>query len=247
MNGYVLTPDHLVDKMVRLLFRDAPPKPTDWLLDPGCADGRFIAGVLRWCSAHDAAPPRMIGVEVDPSRAVAARERFRDERKVEIVVADYLTRDLGRKFRYVIGNPPYVPLEHISEAERLEYRRLYTAAFNRFDLYMLFFERGLADMERDGRLAFVTPEKFTYVESAGPLRRLMTTHQVEQIEMIAENAFPGHTTYPAVTVITSMAKASRKQSRFGTEPNDPSIYLRVLLLGCRCLWGIPRRRTGQCR
>lgn len=150
----------------------------------------------------------MIGVELDPSRAVVARKRFRDEPRVEIIVADYLTQDLGRKFSYVIGNPPYVSLEHISEAERLEYRSRYTAAFNRFDLYMLFFERGLADLEHDGRLAFVTPEKFTYVESAGPLRRLMTVHQIERIEMIPEDAFPEHITYPAVTVIANSPKTS---------------------------------------
>ncbi len=201
MKGYVPTPDALVDLMVDRLFTGMSPAATDFLLDPGCADGQFIAGVLRWCKAHKTHPPKIIGVELNPAHAKKARQRFKNESCVEIVNADYLSRASLPKFRFVIGNPPYVSLEHISEAERALYRIKYLSARGRFDLYMLFFEQALREMLDGGRLVFVTPEKFIYVETASPLRKLMAGFNLESIELVAEDTFSDHTTYPGITTL----------------------------------------------
>jgi len=201
MKGYVPTPDALVDKMVEHLFSGMLPNPTDFLLEPGCGDGQFIDGVLRWCRSRQIQPPRILGVEINPALASKARERFKNEAAVEIVEADYLAARMPVKFRFVVGNPPYVSLENITEDERETYRGSFNAARGRFDLYMLFFERAIVDLADDGRLVFVTPEKFVYVESAGSLRNLLATFQIESIELIPEDTFTDRTTYPAVTTL----------------------------------------------
>jgi adenine-specific DNA-methyltransferase len=236
MKGYVPTPDSLVDKMVDRLFFGLPPKPTDFLLDPGCADGQFVAGVLRWCRLRKLPSPRIIGVELDPVRASQARERFKSEPCVEIVEADYLLSPSTQRYRYVIGNPPYVSLEHIGEKERAVYRAKFLSARGRFDLYMLFFEQALRQTLDEGRLVFVTPEKFIYVETAVPLRKLLARYQVEAIDLVAEDTFSDRTTYPSVTALAKTVASCPTSIRLrdGTTrsvrlPTDGTTWLPFLM------------------
>jgi hypothetical protein len=52
-------------------------------------------------------------------------------------------------------------------------------------------------------MVFITPEKFLYVETAAPLRRLLSKIQVEEIDLIDERIFEGLVTYPTITTIVN--------------------------------------------
>lgn len=158
MKGFVPTPPSTVDLMVGKLFRNNAPGRDSTLLDAGCGDGEFIAGVMRWCEAAGVVPPRITGIESHPERAASAAERFAACTNVEIRTADFLRAPADR-FDYVIANPPYVPITDLAIEEREAYRREYTTARGRFDLYLLFFEQALRALSPDGRLVFITPEK----------------------------------------------------------------------------------------
>lgn len=210
MKGHVPTPDALVDEMVLRLFADRPPRERDRLLDPGCGGGAYIAGVLRWCEANGVKPPNITGVELNPALVAKARKRFAGYPSVQIVHADYLATPAGEQFRFVIGNPPYVSLGKLGgESQRDRYRARFASARGRFDLYMLFFERALEDLAANGRLVFVTPEKFLYVATAAQLRRLLVEKaSVRAIDLAPEDAFPGFTTYPAITTLDKCVDTS---------------------------------------
>ena len=202
--GKVLTPYSVALHMVGKLFRDLPPTPTSRVLDAGCGPGVFIEAVIEWCRKRDLEIPEIVGVELDPVFAETARNRFRVFKKVRIIQGDFLAmseHDLGGKFDYIISNPPYISYEKIPLAERARYRRLFKCAVGRFDTYMLFFEKGLELLKPGGRLVFVTPEKYLYVVSAKPLRRLLSSYLVEEVELLSEDAFGGILAYPAITVV----------------------------------------------
>jgi len=187
--------------MVGKLFADQPPRSGDRLLDPGCGAGAFIEGILRWCHEHSSgAIPFIDGVDVDPTLLVEARECFSGQARIRLMEIDYLTTDLG-SYDYVVANPPYVSIEKLSEAEKRSYRQRFSSATGRFDLYFLFLEQSIRQLKPGGRLVYITPEKYLYVESARALRRLLATQHVVQVELVEEAAFPGLTTYPAITVI----------------------------------------------
>lgn len=200
MKGFVPTPHELVDQMVGKLFRASELTESTTLLDPGCGEGEFIAGVLRWCEAHDRAVSRIVGVEQHPERAARARRRFARYKNVEIKTADFLIPS-EQRFDLIVGNPPYVSLGNLSVDERESYRARYQTARGRFDLYMLFFEQALRLLKPTGRLVFVTPEKFTYVDSARSLRSLLLERTVEELHYIDEETFDGFVTYPIVTTV----------------------------------------------
>jgi adenine-specific DNA-methyltransferase len=201
VRGFVPTPPQIVDEMIGRLFRQRPPDRSDTVLDPGCGTGAFLEGIIRWCKRHRAVLPRMVGIESEPRRVKAARENFRSI-NVEIRQSDFLTAPV-ESFDFIIGNPPYVSILGLSEAEKREFRANYETARGRFDLYILFFERAIKSLKPDGRMVFITPEKFLYVETAAPLRRLLSKIQVEEIELIDERAFDGLVTYPTITTLVN--------------------------------------------
>jgi adenine-specific DNA-methyltransferase len=216
--------------MVGKLFRDRPPTRGTSLLDPGCATGEFIDGVIRWCSVHRAPLPRIVGVESDSRHATAAKERFSAISRVSIQHRDFLTPSDGA-YDYIVGNPPYVPITDLTSVERQFYRQNYTTAQGRFDLYLLFFEQALRLLKPEGRLVFITPEKFLYVDTATPLRALLGKVSVEELHFLSEDTFGGLITYPLVSTVTASARSA------ATHIIDRSSSARsVELRGTDCSW-----------
>lgn len=205
MKGFVPTPADTVDLMVSKLFGGRAPTAAARLLDPGCGEGVFIEGVIRACQAHRRPLPRIVGVELDPDRAAAARHRFGHLPQVEIRQADFLTAS-AEQFDFIVGNPPYVSILELSHAERLQYRQEYRTASGRFDLYSLFFEQALRMLAPSGRLVFITPEKFLYVETARPLRELLRHYHLEELHFAGEDTFTDRVTYPLITTLTASGK-----------------------------------------
>ena len=191
--------------MVERLFARREPRQGDRVLDPGCGPGGFIDGILRWCSRHDCEVPHIVGVELDPDRCAEASARFRGSPSVEIVREDFL-RPGPRQFNFIIGNPPYVSIAGLSESEKAVYRAGYKTARGRFDLYLLFFEQALSQLREGGRLVFLTPEKFLFVKSGEPLRRILSRLAVEEVTLAPEDTFSPLITYPAITVLDNVAR-----------------------------------------
>lgn len=216
MRGFVPTPEEVVDLMVEKLFRVQRPGPSTRILDPGCGRGAFIDGIIRWCGRHDMPLPRIIGVELDPSHVRFCRARFGKLPSVSIVRADFLTSP-ALAVDAVIGNPPYVSIEQLGAAEKAAYRRDFATAHGRFDLYALFFERALECLRPGGRLVFITPEKFIYVESSRALRRILSAYALEELQLIDESTFAGLVTYPVITTLekTVATRATRVLNRRG--------------------------------
>lgn len=174
--------------------------------------------------------PGVVGVESDPRLFELAQQKLRGVEQVTLVHDDFLSLTSSR-YDFVIGNPPYVPITGLSVEERTRYRQLYETARGRFDLYMLFFEQALRVLKPTGRLVFVTPEKFLYVQTAEPLRRRLSQINVEEIELIEESAFGELVTYPTVTTISGVSPSgqTRIKLRDGTVRS-------VKLAGTRSSW-----------
>lgn len=217
MRGHVRTPEELTEKVVRRVFRDNPPVTGDRILYPGCGDAPFAAAVERVCRAEGWPVPDGLGVETNPEYLHDAQQRNISHltcRNQDFLKPEML--EVGT-FEYIVGNPPYVPIEGLDEEEKSRYRSEFSTASGRFDLYLLFFERALSMLSPDGWLSFITPEKFEYVDTAAPLRRLLTGEaiHVEEIEHIPEDTFSGLVTFPCVTTV-----------RHGTESRKTAVKLR---------------------
>jgi len=202
--GRVFTPFHIALHMVSKLFKDGLPNPSSRVLDAGCGTGVFIHAIIQYLSNVNSELPEMVCVEIDEELVEIARRKFKMHPQVKVVHGDFLLlseEELGGKFDYVISNPPYVSYEYIENEKRKIYMKLFSVAKNRFDMYMLFFEKALGLLKPGGRLVFITPEKYIYVLSARNLRKMLAGYMVEELEFIDEEVFPGVLAYPLITVI----------------------------------------------
>ena len=225
MKGHHPTPPDLAERMVRGLFEDLPPERNTRILYPGCGTAPFAEAVEHVCDAEGWPLPEGYALDSDPELLSSAKSK--ELTQVTFEERDFLSAGAAEMepFDYIVGNPPYVPIEALSEEEKAHYRSSFATAVGRFDLYLLFFERALDLLAPGGRLSFVTPEKWEYVQTAAPLRRLLSNSQfhVVSIEHVAEDAFDGLVTYPTVTTVQRLCESSTKRSpthvrlREGTE------------------------------
>lgn len=123
-------------------------------------------------------------------------------------------------FDVMIGNPPYISLEKLTEdvkayekmfrtdEEEQKEVPMYSTLESRGDIYSLFVERGLQLLKKDGQLAYILPNKWMKVGYGNSLRQLFLNMNLTQVVDFGDNQiFSDATTY---TCIIRMTKAKSK-------------------------------------
>jgi len=170
----------------------------------------------------------LFGMDKDPVACELAREvlrsRFLATTGLEaaggflasnIVTGDFLLAEPGalplERFDLVVGNPPYVATTRLSPEQKQVLRSRFIVANGRPDLYTMFFERGLRLLGTNGKLAFITPNKFLVSESSKRLIKLiLSSASVNTIASFrSHRVFEGAATVPCVTVLQRCAGAAR--------------------------------------
>jgi len=103
------------------------------------------------------------------SRLKEAHKRLEDYKKA-----------LSLKFDYVFGNPPWGsvlkgPLSPLwNEKKREEYRKEYKSAYGKYDICVLFLERGIEWLKENGVLAMVVNNWFIHRDFGKGVRKVIT-------------------------------------------------------------------------
>ncbi|MEM3573950.1 MAG: N-6 DNA methylase [Nitrososphaeria archaeon] len=63
-------------------------------------------------------------------------------------------------FDIIIGNPPYVRIQNLGNSESEFFNRKFESATKNYDIYVLFVERSIKLLARNGILGFILPSKF---------------------------------------------------------------------------------------
>lgn len=119
-------------------------------------------------------------------------------------------------FDAVIGNPPYIRIQAMKEWAPIEveyYKKAYTAASKgNYDIYVVFVERGLSLLNKNGQLGFILPHKFFNAQYGEPLRALLSENKSlsEVVHFGDKQIFEQATTY---TCLLFLAKVGSNQCR----------------------------------
>ncbi len=200
------------------------------LLEPSFGAGDFLFPVIdRLLDAYEASggTPESAAHDLEPAlRAVElhtaslertagrVRQRLTDWglapddavalTRAWLIHDDFLLTYLAGTFDVIVGNPPYVRQERIPEALLAEYRRRYWTIYDRADLYVPFFERGLDLLSPGGKLGFICANRWMKNRYGGPLREKVARsfRLAYFIDMEHADAFHSEViAYPAITVI----------------------------------------------
>jgi type I restriction-modification system DNA methylase subunit len=117
-------------------------------------------------------------------------------------------------FDCVIGNPPYVRIQHMKEWAPVEveyYKQKYkSASSGNYDIYVVFVEKGLTVLNKNGKLGFIVPHKFFNSKYGEPLRSLIADgkHLSHIVHFGDQQVFEGATNY---TCLLFLDKSGSKE------------------------------------
>ena len=107
-------------------------------------------------------------------------------------------------FDVVIGNPPYIRIQTLQETSPEQvafFKQHYRAAGSgNYDIYVVFVEKGLSLLNKQGRLGFILPHKFFNSKYGEPLRGLIAAGKnlAHVVHFGDQQVFDGATTYTAL-------------------------------------------------
>ena len=192
-HGLVLTKPHIVRLILDLVrYEPANAILDKTLLEPSCGEGAFLVEVVRrLCAARedgakdwDSLTDCVRAFDIDPrhvelSRTSAQAELVRNGAPLEVAgrlvhawvrCGDFLLSPANTDADFVVGNPPYIRVEHLAPKLQAVYRSRFGTLYDRADLYVAFIEHGLAQLSTAGKLSYVCADRWTLNRYGRPLR-----------------------------------------------------------------------------
>lgn len=118
-------------------------------------------------------------------------------------------------FDIVIGNPPYISAlaakKQMSPRLRDKYKSIYECAAGAYDMYILFFERGLQLAGTSGVLTYITPTKYLSAKYAEAFR----AHAANSLKLVAD--FDNKRVFESAGVSTLISMFKEDQERESIE------------------------------
>ena len=122
-------------------------------------------------------------------------------------------------FDVIIGNPPYIRIQALKEWAALEvdfYKQQYVSASKgNYDIYVVFVEKGLDLLRKDGHLGFILPHKFFNSQYGESVRRLIAEGKyLEKIVHFGDQQiFSKVSTYTCLLFLAKLEKSNLEMEK----------------------------------
>ena len=230
-NGVIYTPDWVIE----LIHNAVLPEDLGEIsvCDPACGDGAFLVDaadrICQQAALADNPTPyldslrKLTGFDIDSDALAECEfhlndvvEEYFTNFKIDwnLNVVDGIDQDQHKpwlgKFDYVVGNPPYVRIQHL-ENDRRELIRMgnWRCLNGCTDLYVLFIEYGLNLLKENGSLCYITPNSWLKSNAGKSLRSFLSRIQIDYLlDFDAEQVFEQVTTYTAISKLKKSPRSS---------------------------------------
>lgn len=225
LNGIVYTPEFIVNKILDNIGYNSNAILGKTILDPACGDGRFLEIVVRRIIEYSPQNeleknlPFIYGWDIDKQVVGECKENlnklivnfdFQIDWNVtqcnsieKLQTQSLFHQSQTKKFDFIIGNPPYIRIQHLDEIQRKYIQQNYTFCQNgSTDIYIAFFELCYNLLSENGICGLITPNTYFYTETAKKLRDNFAKQKaIKKITNYAEiQLFENATTYSAITI-----------------------------------------------
>lgn len=149
-----------------------------------------------------------VALLVDAGLGMAEAEHTAE---VWLKATDYLLDDEDIRADVVVGNPPYIRSDELDPEAEYMYRGMYQSMSGRADIYVAFYEKGIAQLKPGGRHAFICADRWMRNAYGAQLRRIVTSLcSVDSVwQMHDADVFEADVSaYPAITVLTRAGQGS---------------------------------------
>ena len=198
-NGRIYTPLFIVKNILNLSGYNNAGILRKHVIDNSCGDGAFLCEIVRrYCqeAIKQKLSPSEIkeqlstyihGIEIDKCEyqkcienvSSAARDFGIKGVAWDIRNADALTvSDYNGKMDFVVGNPPYVRVHNLLDYSSV--KQFHFARQGMTDLYIVFYEIGLAMLNKTGVLCYINPSSLFNSLAAKTLRKNLIQQKLLQ-------------------------------------------------------------------
>lgn len=241
--GRVYTPEYLVNNVLDLCGYTASVHILQkHVLDNSCGDGAFLSEVVRRyivayrkANQSDAGLKQALetyihGIELSAEEAEKCRQNLTEvagsfgiyDVVWDVECADALrhTRHL-EKMDFVVGNPPYVRVHNLGDAEFLKHNYSF-ARGGMTDLYIAFYELGFHMLNDTGVLGYVSPSSFFNSRAGSAMRDyILYSRCMKAIVDLGHFQPFGATTYVVLAICTKRENDSVEYYTYDAESRQP--------------------------
>ena len=136
-------------------------------------------------------------------------------------------------FDIVIGNPPYINVQLMSEEDKTLYKKLFSSFFKRCDIFALFIENGLSLSSSDGILTYIIPSVIHSNLSYQKIRDMILNKH-----WLAEVCYTGGKVFNAPTVDTTIIRCNK-------HGNDKIILKDAVNFSCHKVYEVDKDYFSQ--
>ncbi|GHB80966.1 HsdM family class I SAM-dependent methyltransferase [Persicitalea jodogahamensis] len=264
--GQVYTPPVIVQKILNEAGINDENFPGKSILDPACGDGRFLVEVVRRIVQYSANSnleknlSYVYGWDIDQKALDLCRINLNKEIENLDVTIDWnlFKKDAlhelesDSKFDFIIGNPPYIRIQHLLVRQRNFLQEKYSfCKSGSTDTYIAFFELAAKLLSSNGVCGFITPNSYFFSETARVLRRYFEEKQnlIVITNFGSIRVFENTGTYSAITVF---GNCNREAFRYELSDSDFAYSGREITfkeLGENDLWQLdassPQSSNGE--
>jgi adenine-specific DNA-methyltransferase len=237
-NGAFFTPDYIID----FIINEIQPKEYDTNLDPSCGCGAFLVGLTDYYKRTFNKPIKKIIKEnifgsdileynihraklILTIYALQNGEQLKDS-DFNLYHQDSLRTSWKMSFDNIVGNPPYVKFQDLTDDNRNYLAKHWTTVEGgTFNLYFAFFELGYKLLKPTGKLGYITPNNY-FTSLAGEALRKYFLHQkcvTRIIDFSHKKVFDAQT-YTAITFLNKLQNEAITYDRI-KDGYSPELFL----------------------
>jgi len=172
-NGAFFTPDYIID----FIINEVQPQEEHKNLDPSCGCGAFLVGLTDYYkrtfnkSIKKIIRENIYGSDILEYNIHRAKliltiyalqngEQLSDK-DFNLYHQDSLKANWEQQFDNIVGNPPYVKFQDLTDENRTYLAKHWTTVEGgTFNLYFAFFELGYKLLKPNGKLGYITPNNY---------------------------------------------------------------------------------------
>jgi methylase of polypeptide subunit release factors len=226
--GQVYTPDFIVCKILDDVGYNSPMILGKTIIDPACGDGRFLIEIVKRIIKFSPEKElknnleKVYGWDIDKTAIEYCLANLNDlvkNKNIDIhwnvTVANSIKKhekqDLfaindSQKFDFIVGNPPYIRIQHLDLEQRTYIQNNYEfCKSGSTDIYIAFYELCINLLSVNGICGLITPNTYLFTETARPLRQYFASNKnLVQIANYGDiQLFDNATTYSVITIFNN--------------------------------------------
>lgn len=230
-NGAFFTPDYVID----FIINEIKPKASDKNLDPSCGCGAFLVGLTDYYrrtfkkKVRDIIKENIFGSDILDYNIHRTKliltiyalqyDEYLTESDFNLYHQDSLKANWNQQFDNIIGNPPYVKFQDLTDENRDYLTKNWTTIEGgTFNLYFAFFELGYKLLQPSGQLGYITPNNYFTSLAGESLRKYFQNKKcVTRIVDFSHKKVFDAQTYTAITFLNKQKNESITYDRIKAE------------------------------